>query len=441
MKEYALYVNSLNTLLEDIISGSSLYESKQDLVARNLDGVASEELRQAIPLEKLREHGTFFTSSSLARRAIDTVAHTINQNSVICDPACGAGDLLIACAEYLPVTNELETTLEIWGKVLRGCDIFPYFVTATKARLVLAAIRRGVSLNKDYKPNLENLFPFITVDDSLQNFNLFRSATHIVINPPFVRVPAPKECNWSNGKVSSAALFIEKCVMHTESGTRIIAILPDVLRSGTNYKKWRELVELYTLERNITLYGQFDKWADVDVFIIVLEKIKLGDIPLSSQKARWNYNNSMHSSRVRDYFSVHVGRVVEYRDPQEGEIYPYITPRALPAWEMVNSSEHSRRFSGLAYESPFVVVRRTSRKGHKHRAVGTLINIPDKVAVENHLLVLIPRNGTIEECKHLLQVLRDDRTNQWLNERILCRHLTVSSLAEIPWWDNPYDNS
>lgn len=441
MNEYALYVNSLNTLLEEIISGSSLYESKQDLVAHNLDGAASEELRQTIPLEKLREHGTFFTSSSLARRAIEPVAHTINQNSVIYDPACGAGNLLIACSECLPVTNELETTLEIWGKVLRGCDIFPYFVTATKARLLLAAIQRGVSLNKDYEPNLDNLFPLITVDNSLQNFKLFRDATHIVINPPFVRVQAPKECNWSNGKVSSAALFIEKCVMYTEPGTRIIAILPDVLRSGTNYKKWRELVELHTLERNIDLYGQFDKWADVDVFIIELEKVKLTDNPLSSHEARWNNNSSIYSSRVRDHFSVHVGRVVEYRDPQEGEIYPYITPRALPHWEVVNSSEHTRRFSGLAYESPFVVVRRTSRKGHKYRAVGTLINIPGKVAIENHLLVLIPRNGTIEECEHLLQILRDDRTNQWLNERILCRHLTVSSLAEIPWWDNSYENS
>jgi len=263
MKEYALYVESLNTLIDDIVSDPFLYGDKQEIVAHTLDGAAAEALRQTISLEKLREHGAFFTSSSLAHRAIEPIAQTISQDAVIYDPACGAGDLLIACTEYLPITNELETTLKMWGKMLGGHDIFSNFIAATKARLVLAAIQRGVPFSKDYELDLDKIFPLITVENSLQNFEAIKNATHIATNPPFIRIQAPKKCRWSNGKVNSAALFMEKYLTGAAPGTKIIAILPDVLRSGTNYKKWRELVESHTAEKYVDLYGQFDKWADV----------------------------------------------------------------------------------------------------------------------------------------------------------------------------------
>jgi hypothetical protein len=34
----------------------------------------------------------------------------------------------------------------------------------------------------------------------------------------------------------------------------------------------------------------------------------------------------------------------------------------------------------------------------------------------------------------LLRVLKSRKTDQWLNNRIRCRHLTVRSLNELPWW-------
>jgi hypothetical protein len=56
------------------------------------------------------------------------------------------------------------------------------------------------------------------------------------------------------------------------------------------------------------------------------------------------------------------------------------------------------------------------------------------VAVENHLIVFLPKNNKLSECKRLLRVLKSRKTDQWLNNRIRCRHLTVRSLNELPWW-------
>jgi hypothetical protein len=113
----------------------------------------------------------------------------------------------------------------------------------------------------------------------------------------------------------------------------------------------------------------------------------------------------------------------------------YITPKTLPSWETITQIEHGRKFEGKAYQTPFVAVRRTSRPGHKFRAVGTIVNTGGEVAVENHLLVLLPKSGMLDDCQALLKLFQDERTNNWLDERIRCRHLTVSSLRELPWWD------
>jgi hypothetical protein len=85
---------------------------------------------------------------------------------------------------------------------------------------------------------------------------------------------------------------------------------------------------------------------------------------------------------------------------------------------------------------PFVAIRRTSRPGDRHRAIGTLITALQPVAVENHLIALRPKDGTVKACRELLYSLKDDRTTHWLDERIRCRHLTVAALNELPWWHN-----
>ena len=80
-----------------------------------------------------------------------------------------------------------------------------------------------------------------------------------------------------------------------------------------------------------------------------------------------------------------------------------------------------------------MVVRRTSRPGDKYRAVGTVIRGHGLVAVENHLLVLRPKDRTVASCDRLLAVLKDAAANEFLDRRIRCRHLTVSALRDLPW--------
>ena len=71
----------------------------------------------------------------------------------------------------------------------------------------------------------------------------------------------------------------------------------------------------------------------------------------------------------------------------------------------------------------------------KKRAIATIITGKEEVSVENHLIVLIPHDLSLESCKELMLRLRSKETDEWLNERIRCRHLTVSALNELPWWN------
>ena len=61
----------------------------------------------------------------------------------------------------------------------------------------------------------------------------------------------------------------------------------------------------------------------------------------------------------------------------------------------------------------------------------------DPVAVENHLIVLLPKNGDVQTCRELVHRLRFAKTDAWLDSRLRCRHLTTGALAEMPWWSKP----
>ncbi|MNG13672.1 hypothetical protein D3C84_973620 [compost metagenome] len=88
-------------------------------------------------------------------------------------------------------------------------------------------------------------------------------------------------------------------------------------------------------------------------------------------------------------------------------------------------------FTGTLYVPPFVVVRRTSSPSDKVRLVPSLVQGSKAIAVENHLLILKPRDGSIEKCLRLIDELRFRRVNDWLNAVSRCRHLTTRILADI----------
>ena len=114
--------------------------------------------------------------------------------------------------------------------------------------------------------------------------------------------------------------------------------------------------------------------------------------------------------------------------------------RGLPTWGSIDvASLPKKRFSGTLFSPPFVAVRRTSRPVDSGRAIGTLVIGDCRVAVENHLLVVRPKDPSVEACEEVLRLLKEDRTDRWLNNRIRCRHLTVSALRELPWWYEGHD--
>ena len=46
----------------------------------------------------------------------------------------------------------------------------------------------------------------------------------------------------------------------------------------------------------------------------------------------------------------------------------------------------------------------------------SLVTAP--VAVENHLIVLLPNDRTVQTCRELLGRLRSPKTDNWLNARL-----------------------
>lgn len=428
MDAFGPYVEHLKALV--LGAGDTSNSGLPAQIEAALNGQPAQQLRRLVKLEDLRSAGAFFTGSKLATYALSLTLSTIDNRSVILDPACGAGDLLIACAQQLPKGTSARETLDLWRARLLGRDLFSQFISAARLRLILSALATSPSILAELIET-ESEFPFIQQGSGLDDIDAIKAATHIVMNPPFSYIDAPRHCSWSSGKINSAALFMERCVIHARRGTRITAILPDVLRSGSRYQKWRKVIESRCLFNRLELYGQFDHFADVDVFILDAEVNE--QATKSAPTIPWHTVSDVEHCRLKDLFFVRIGPVVDYRDPEVGPLRPFIRSRDLPPWKVLKDASKTRRFMGTTIEPPFVAIRRTSRPGDKHRAVGTIITGTEPFAVENHLIALIPKDGSLKSCRKAIDVLRKEKTTAWLDRRICCRHLTVSALGELPW--------
>src|SRR5205823_3447091 len=135
---YAAYVREVGNAARSVLAGRPLGSA---VVGAELDGRASRELIASVPLGERRRAGTFFTGVALRKQAVTRWA-TNGQGPVV-DPACGAGDLLLAAAWHLPVERSLSATIRSWGKRLAGCDLHRDFIELTRARLVLLASFRS----------------------------------------------------------------------------------------------------------------------------------------------------------------------------------------------------------------------------------------------------------------------------------------------------------
>lgn len=430
MKEYKSYISRVEKLTRQVLRSGCVEDER--IIDSILNGQPAAELRKVVPLVSLRQSGIFFTNHNLANKLVQPIIPALKKGATVFDPAAGTGNLLLACASFLPVSHDLHSTFKLWGEKISGLEFHSDFIRLAKIRLALLASQKidRASLSRI---SFDAVFKQIKRADFLSASVTIPDVDYIIVNPPYPLVIAPDDCSWSSGLVSQAALFLQKCVSNSKPRTTILAILPDVLRTGSRYSKWRSYINSHANIQSIKIHGRFDSLTDIDVFLMrlaVKEKIN------SKKTQLWVKSLAQDQTKktVKDLFDVHVGPVVPHRDPQKGNKLPYLHAHDLPKWIVVSAGAICRKFGGTTFTPPFVVVRRTSRPEDQHRAVGTVIRGNGPIAVENHLIVLKPKSGTLRDCKLLIDNLLLPATSSWLNKRIRCRHLTVMSLRDLPLW-------
>ena len=429
MEDFTEYVESIRQLVQHANRIPAVDWRNQ--LAQCLDGGPNRVLRSQPEQSDLKQQGAYFTGARMALRVANT-ALTGSSKALYYDPACGAGDLLLAIASKMPIAGTFQDTLDDWGTRLAGCDISEDFVRLAKNRLALLAAKRCRSSPPLDLPTTPQRFPRIVVADSLSGARRIPQADVVVMNPPFGYASAPASCDWASGRVNAAALFAMRAIRDARPGSRVVAILPDVLRSGTRYIAWRERVcasGTVLFERSL---GLFDPWTDVDVYLLHFQKSRS-----KRRSKRPPTLGSTSTGGVGKRFHVHVGPVVPHRHPSKGSLVPYLHARSIRGWIESSNVPETRKFDGRLFQPPFVTIRRTSRPDDGKRAVATVILGNAPVAVENHLIVCLPKNGSTDKCRELMRRLRSTRTDDWLNKHLRCRHLTTRLIARMPWWYKP----
>lgn len=433
-ERFAQYNLELAGHLAGVVSGDPLDVS---FVQSSLDGGCAQRLRELVPRLYRREVGAFFTPS-IHRAEVLAVLAKLPRGPYL-DPTCGAGDLLLAASSLLKVGPHPEATIRLWGAKLFGWDIHPEFVQAARLRLLLAALSR--SRSRAFKGlegiNSQALSGIETIDAIARLQEQRFERTVVLMNPPFGSCPAPRDCSWSGGQVSRAALFVESVMDRVDPDSHIVAILPDVLRTGSRYEHWRKMMESRSKISTIKPLGIFDEHTDVDVFLLSVRKVTVDRSPrrVKSRNTLWWEDFEGNGGTLGDHFSVMVGAVVDNRDPHVGEEYPFIIARDLPPRGEAGLPLRTRKFSGRVFTPPFVLLRRISRPVNANavRAPGVLITGDRPIAIDNHLLVVSPRDGDVDACRQLLLALDAEGTTKFLDQRLRCRHLTVGAVREIPW--------
>lgn len=428
MTKYKIYIEELDKLLQEIDWGRRALKDKK-CISSNLNGNASRELRNLIPIQRLRESGVFFTSQAMARKLVRSAWRNESPQSSVYDPTCGAGDLLLSWAENFETKASLEETLAEWGSQIGGLDIHQEFVDVAKRRLILLAISKGAKL-KGKIPTIESLFPNIKTGSVLDRSWTPLPKSTLLLNPPFSKIDAPQNCDWAGGKVSFAGIIFMHCLEKCTTGQKISAILPDVLRSGSRYSNWREQVTSNLDISKISILGRFDSLTDVDVFILAGQSFK-------NEKKK----NSWHTPRrkkttepISAQFKVHVGPLVAYREPQRGPSQAFLKASDLIHGATLSAIVPERRYVGKLLQPPFIAIQRTSSPDDPNRPIASIVTGEAAVAVENHIITLTPIDGTFSSCKAALASLKKSETREWLNNRIRCRHLTVEAIRDLPIW-------
>lgn len=407
-------VRSYTKRVEALLSTAGVRPTPGEVIAA-LDGRAWAAVRGATTRTERQKLGIFFTPSAVARRAAELLE--LGNTATVFDPACGAGDLLLAAADLSAAVEDDS------GLTLEGVDVVPELTALARARIKLLGAARGW-------PDAWARSHRIAVGNGLRNQRAYARATHVVMNPPFITMQSQDGLAWKDGAVSLAARFVEHALRTSKEGTVLVAVLPEVLRSGSGYRHWRHHMGRLAGVDHLETQDRFNGDADVHTFVVRFRRGKTHD----DTSRYWSTERTGRSRRgcLHHHFDVSVGPVVEYRSPRAGDLVPFLRPSNCPPWGTVASVDGRRRFAGRLVAPPFLVVRRTSRPEQPHRVVATFVSSGGPYAVENHLLVLKPSSGQANTCREAMEWLRSEQVSDWMNERIRCRHLTVGSVQELP---------
>ena len=415
MPQYLPFVRHLDSLLRDHANGHIRHQE----IAEALNGGAATSLRRLVPYSARRTAGAFFTPTPILTATTQFLTGRLTSSSVVYDPACGAGDLLLAAARGLPSDTTSPPALHY--RII-GRDLCPQFTAAARRRLLLHAVHHQW-------PTALPAFPRIRTGCGLSAALPLRHATHLVLNPPFGSHLAPADAPWASGRVTQAATFLWRLLPRLRPRTEIVAILPDVLRSGTNYAAWRRTIAQRADLTSVRFFAQFDHATNVHATLLTFVTKPLDN---TAPFVDWtDQHGPPLGSRIGDHFDVHVGPVVHFRDSHDGIRYPYVHSRNLIPWATIRSVDDSRLSLRPPLHPPLIAVKRMSRPGDPQRAVAAILALPEPVALDNHLLTLTPRHGGLGACQRLLAQLRQPATTQALDKRIRCRHLTVSALSAL----------
>ncbi|MEZ0064317.1 hypothetical protein ABIA32_000295 [Streptacidiphilus sp. MAP12-20] len=438
---YDTYARQLGQLVTEASSGR--WERLADDVHAALNGQAASQLRSLVPRQVRRETGSFFTTGPV-RNSFEHLLPPVPAQAdapTYWDPTCGAGDLLLAATAKLPLAATPARSLALWNRRLRGHDLQESYVTAARMRLVLALLERHRLAGSDEPlaaDRVAGALPLLQVGDGLQQLHSLgrpaRFGGSLLLNPPYGMAEAGPACTWSSGSTSLAATFTAAAAAALRDGSRLTAVLPDVLRSGSRYRAWREQLTGLLDVHEVKPHGMFDIHTDVDVFLLSAVRRRGGPVRSFSW---WPEPEAAEGQTLNDLFEVRVGPVVDNRDPRTGPEAPYLTARDLPAGGEMGLPQRTRNYPKRLIAPPFVVLRRTSRPGQgskgASRGAGVLVVGDRPVAVDNHLIVASPRAAGVDRCRALLKVLEQPEIALWLDERIRCRHLTVTAVRDLPW--------
>lgn len=367
MDQLSTHNQSLRYLIDNVTQ-----ESISSIV--DLDSIDTV-LRQCLPLEQMREAGSFFTGQHLATKVINSFEKAITSNSRVLDPTCGAGNLLIECSRKLGVCETLSETLAEWCEVLWGYDIHDSFIEASKLRLIIEALNRGVQKDCSVEQAMSYFINIKVKDALLVTKDDLIDITHVAMNPPFSIWKSPNKNYWKQGKINAAGIVFDLFLRNLPKECVVVAILPEVLRSGSRYNLFRNFCSLNICAKCIP-WGRFNTKTDVDVFILAGHIMDF-ETPNSIM---WQDELGVYQS-LSSKFNVCIGPLVAYRDIQAGSEYPYFHSKNTPGWEIIEDFRETRKFQGKVISPPFILVKRTSSPGDRYRATATIINLKSMISI------------------------------------------------------------